>query len=296
MPQRLTVIIPCKDEVHNIGPCIESVRPIADEILVADSGSTDGTLDLVRRLGGCRIIEREYIHSANFKNWAIPQATHEWVMICDADERPDKRLVREIQRLMAGKPAHDGYEFRARMFFLGHPIRFSGQNTSVKLALFRRDLGRFSDKRVHAECDVTNGNVGRLRGRINHYSCQCLHQFTETQNRYSTLAAMDLFEAGRRVSFVGMITRPVLRFLQFYVFRGGYLDGTPGFLTCSMVAVYNLLKYAKLWELQNSLTLAARYDGPPQKPPAEAALPLPVAGRTRDLPVNEAEDDQSQAA
>ena len=93
MTAKLTVLIPCKDERRNIRACIESVQAIADEILIADSGSTDGTLDIVRDIGGCRIIEREYINSANFKNWAIPQARHEWVLVVDADERVTPELA-----------------------------------------------------------------------------------------------------------------------------------------------------------------------------------------------------------
>src|SRR5436190_3917036 len=106
---KLTVLIPCKDEIQHIRACIESVRPIADEILVADSGSTDGTLDVVRSLGGCRVIEREYVNSADFKNWAIPHARHQWVLVVDADERVTPQLAGEIERLMATEPACDGY-------------------------------------------------------------------------------------------------------------------------------------------------------------------------------------------
>src|SRR3954469_7033361 len=106
---KLTVLIPCKDEIQHIRACIDSVRPIADEILVADSGSTDGTLDVVRSLGGCRLIEREYVNSANFKNWAIPQASHEWVLVVDADERVTPQLVGEIRRLFDFPPPYDGY-------------------------------------------------------------------------------------------------------------------------------------------------------------------------------------------
>ena len=87
VPSKLTVLIPAKNERLNIRPCIESARAIADEILVADSGSTDGTLDIISRIGGCRVIERELIDFSDFKNWAIPQATHPWVLILDADER-----------------------------------------------------------------------------------------------------------------------------------------------------------------------------------------------------------------
>src|SRR4026207_1074127 len=103
----LTVLIPCKDEIQHIRACIDSVRPIADEILIADSGSTDGTLEAVRRLGDCRVIEREYVNSADFKNWAIPQAAHEWVLVVDADERVTPELAGEIQRLLANDPPCD---------------------------------------------------------------------------------------------------------------------------------------------------------------------------------------------
>ena len=98
MSQKLTVLIPCKNERKNIRPCIESIREIADEILVADSGSTDGTLDIVQDIGGCRIIEREYVYSADLKNWAIPQASYPWVFLLDADERVSADLAQDILR------------------------------------------------------------------------------------------------------------------------------------------------------------------------------------------------------
>src|SRR5262245_14590403 len=106
---KVTVIIPCKNERANIRPCIESARLIADEVLVADSGSTDGTLNIVRQMGGCRIIEREYVHYGDFNNWAIPQAHHEWVFVLDADERITSALAREVCEILREEPKHDGY-------------------------------------------------------------------------------------------------------------------------------------------------------------------------------------------
>src|SRR6188474_578281 len=93
MDRKLTVLIPCKNERTNIGPCLDSVAAIADELLVADSGSTDGTLEYLAARGDCRIIEREYVYSGDFKNWAIPQCTHDWVLIIDADERVSPELA-----------------------------------------------------------------------------------------------------------------------------------------------------------------------------------------------------------
>src|SRR6478752_10802211 len=105
MSSKLSVIIPCKNERENISACVACARQVADEVLVADSGSTDGTLEIARSLG-CRIIEREYGTSGNFKNWAIPQAAHEWVFILDADERITRELAEEI-RAAIGEPKHD---------------------------------------------------------------------------------------------------------------------------------------------------------------------------------------------
>src|SRR5438552_866203 len=132
MRQKLTVLIPCRNERRNIRPCVESARSIADEILIADSGSTDETLDIARELGGCRIIEREYLDSGNFKNWAIPQAAHPWVLIVDADERVTESLVDEVRAVLAS-PRSEGYRIRRRNFFLGHEIRYSGWSNDAVL-------------------------------------------------------------------------------------------------------------------------------------------------------------------
>ena len=160
MANQLTVLIPCKDERMNIRPCIESLHDLADEILIADSGSTDGTLDIVHQIGGCRIIEREYIHSGDFKNWAIPQARCPWVLIVDADERVGMRLSEEIRRVLQTDPRCDGYWLYRENYFLGHRIRFSGWQTDKVLRLFRRDAGRYVGNNDHAEVAIRSGRGG----------------------------------------------------------------------------------------------------------------------------------------
>src|SRR6478609_6608944 len=121
---KITVLITCKNEELHIRDCIESARLVADEVLVADSGSNDATLAIVAEMGGCRVIEREFINYADFKNWALPQCKHEWVLILDADERVTPELAAEVKKLLAKEPEHDAYWVRRDNYVLGHRIRF----------------------------------------------------------------------------------------------------------------------------------------------------------------------------
>jgi glycosyltransferase involved in cell wall biosynthesis len=249
MANQLTVIIPCRNEERNIRACVGSVREIADEIIVADSGSTDNTLEMVRQMGGCRIIQREFIDYASFKNWAIPQATQPWVFILDADERVTEELAAEIRGLLAGTPACDGYAMRRQNYFLRYPIQHCGWNSPTVIRLFRRDVCRYGNRRVHEKLEVATRRVGKLRGKCLHYTCRSLTQFVQKQLHYASWSAEDMHASGRRVSYLGLLLRPPLRFLQLYLFRGGFLDGAAGLTVCMTTAFYTFLKYARLWEL-----------------------------------------------
>ena len=251
MRPKLTVLIPCKDEEKNIRACIESVLPVADEVLLADSGSTDKTMEIARELG-CRIIEREYRYSGDFKNWAIPQSNHPWVLIMDADERLTGSLVEEIKQVLEN-PGKDGYWIFRRNYFMGHLVRFSGwQNDSV-LRLFKRGLGRYVGDTDHAEVQVSTGNDGRLKNRMLHYSWWSYEQCFAKMHRYTTFQAARWHEQGRRVSRLSMFFRGPLRFLQTYFLRLGFLDGLQGIQVCAFTAIYSFMKQARLWELQQAL-------------------------------------------
>jgi glycosyltransferase involved in cell wall biosynthesis len=251
---KLTVLIPCKDERHNIRACIESVQLIADEILVADSGSTDGTLEIVREIGGCRIIEREYVNSANFKNWAIPQARHEWILLVDADERVTPELAREIsQILQSPQKDKDGFWIPRTNHYLGYRIQRCGWNRDDVIRLFRRDESRYEARWVHAEVDLPPSRVGQLKHAFLHYTTWDSDQYLYKLNRYAGWGALNLRDAGRRPSLLALLTRAPLRFLQLYFLRLGFLDGVPGFQICVHTAYYAFLKQAKLWELYHAL-------------------------------------------
>ena len=261
---RLTVLIPCKDERRHIRACIESVRAVADEILIADSGSTDGTLEIVRELGNCRIIEREYVNSADFKNWAIPQASHEWVLVVDADERVTPELAAEIKALLKHEPLADGYAMQRDFYFLGHPIRHGSWRTTTLVRLFRR-ASRYEPRRVHADVRIESGNVGRLQHKLLHFTAIDLEHFIARQHRYSTWSALDSHEKGQKSSWLKMLTHAPLRFLQLYLLRGVFLDGRAGLVLCGLQAYYTFLKDAKLWSLQHDKTSAEEFGATPAR-------------------------------
>ena len=247
---KLSVIIPCKNERTNIGPCIEAVLAIADEVLVADSGSTDGTLDIAREFGA-RIVEREYVHSGDFKNWAIPQAAHEWVLIVDADERITAPLADEIRRVLQ-KPRQDGYWIGRENYFMGHRVRYSGWSTDCCLRLFRRDLGRYVGNTDHAEVQIATGRVGRLRHRMRHFGIRSYDHILPKFHRYARVQAELWYRQGRRASMFQLLLRPLLRFVQTYVFRWGFLDGMVGVQVCALTACGAFWKQARLWELHHA--------------------------------------------
>ena len=253
MKQKITVVIPCKNERKNIRPCVESAKQVADEVLVADSGSTDGTLDIIREIGGCRVVEREYVNSGNFKNWAIPQASHPWVLILDADERVTESLAAEINTLLAGNPPRDGYHIYRANYFLGHRIRFSGWGSDKVLRLFRRDLGRYVGESDHAEIHVASSHVGHLRARLVHFTYWTYDQYFQKLARYTAQGAQNYRAAGKRASYVRMLLSPPLRFLHCYLIRLGFLDGLAGLQISALTGMSSFVKQIRLWELEHAL-------------------------------------------
>lgn len=255
MRNKLTAIMPVKDERLNIRPCIESFREFADEILIADSGSTDGTMDIARDAAGakCRIVEREYIHSGDFKNWAIPQAAHEWVLLVDADERITPELAKEITEILSGTPDQDGYWIYRDNHFMGRPIRYCGLQNDCCLRLFRRDMARYVGANDHARIKISTGRVGKLKTKMTHYTYWTYDQFFKKFERYTKWQSHVWNEKGRRPSYFQLLTRAPYRFIRDYIFQRGFLDGLVGLQYCMLQGFYSFMKEARLWERQCAL-------------------------------------------
>lgn len=269
MKALLTVLIPCKDERLNIRPCIEAALEVADEVLVADSGSTDDTREIARSLGA-RVIERDFVGYSDFKNWAIPQATHEWVLIVDADERVTDDLAQEIRGVLSNPPEQlDGFWIYRRSFFMGHEIRHSGWNTDKVFRLIRRDVCRYRVRRVHEEIVVDPTRAGWLQNRLDHYTYWSYDQYFAKYVRYTRLGARDMWDQGKRTGWRGLLIRPFLRFLQLYVLRRGFLDGLPGLQVCMLQSFFvTFVKQGRLWEMEHALQQPEPEAAPQTRAPA----------------------------
>jgi len=256
----LSVLVPAKNEARNLRGCLDSAR-WAEELVVVDSGSTDGSLDIARAVAD-RVLEHEYVNSAAQKNWALPQLTHRWVLIVDADERVTPALRAEIELVLADPERADGYWIRRDNHFLGKQIRGAGWQRDKVLRLFDRTKGAYQPLHVHAEVEI-RGKVGFLRERLFHDTYRDLDQYFEKFLRYTRWSAADLKSRGVRASGGRLFWRPIGRFLRQYVLEGGFRYGRHGLVLCMLAAFSVFTKYARRWEDE------ARGDGPaaPSEPP-----------------------------
>jgi len=190
----LSVIITTFNEEVNVAECVESVG-FADEILLVDSFSTDRTIEIARRFP-IEILQREYFGSAAQKNWAIDRVKHDWVLIIDADERVPHALACEILTVLATQPAVAGYYIRRENVFLDRVIRHSGWSTDKVVRLFRRDKGRYPNRRVHADLEI-EGPVPVLSNAFLHYTFRTFDQYFPKFLNYAEWGAAQAFRDGR---------------------------------------------------------------------------------------------------
>ncbi len=242
----LTVAIIAHNAGRQIGPCLASVA-FADEILVVDSGSTDDTLDIVRRHGG-RIEAREWLGFGRQKQHAVAVARNDWVLCLDTDERMTERLAQSIRAALSSR-RYKAYRMARRNRFLGAWLAHGEGYPDWTLRLFHRASASWSNDDVH-EAVLTTAEVGRLEGDLLHDSAEDVATYVAKQNRYTTLHAQALFDQGVRVSAWRLVASPLARFVKFYFFRLGFLDGGAGFAHIVIGCHSTFLKYLKLIELQ----------------------------------------------
>ncbi len=240
-------MIVAKNEAAHIADCVASAS-FADEVLVLDSGSSDGTPALAER-AGARVVVTDWPGYGPQVARGLALARTEWVLSLDADERITPSLRTELLAVLAA-PRHDGYRIPRLSEFCGRFIHHGGWRPDRTLRLARRAVAGFTDHLLHAHMTV-DGSVGELQQHLVHYSYPSLHDVLEKLDRYSALHARDMLAQGRSGSLPKALLHGVFAFLRTYIGRLGFLDGQHGLMLAIYNAEYSYYKYLQLMFLQH---------------------------------------------
>lgn len=240
---KLTALVPTFNEEANLPACLESVK-WADEIFVVDSFSTDRTVEIAQQFGA-RVTQRKYQSHASQRNWAAAQASHDWILLLDADERVTPGLKEEIQSLLQSNPSLIGYRISRRNFFIGKEIKFCGWGNDWIVRLFRRDRCKIEECGFHGDVQ-TDEPLGKLKGKFIHYPYRSFDDYLNKFIRYTTGGAEFMYQNKRRAKISDLVVRPLFNFIKMYFLRWGFLDGAHGFIVCVLSSFYVFTKYAKL--------------------------------------------------
>jgi glycosyltransferase involved in cell wall biosynthesis len=243
--QKISVIITTFNESEHLQGVLKSVQ-WADEVMVVDSFSTDETVELAKQFP-VKILQRKYVSPANQKNWAIPQATHDRILILDADERVTPELKKEIIALLQKPIQKDAYWIPRQSFFMGKKVRYSGWQGDAVIRLIHKKC-RYDNVQVHEEIMTAGINVGRLKNKLEHYTYKDLDHFLAKMQRYSDWSAQDHFEKTPSVTFFHLYFKPLFRFIKHYFIQLGFLDGKVGFIISVIMAWGVFLRYVKIQE------------------------------------------------
>jgi glycosyltransferase involved in cell wall biosynthesis len=242
----VSVFILTLDEEDRLPRCLRSLS-WAEDVVVIDSGSTDGTVAVARSLGA-RVVHHDWEGYSRQKDFALTQCEKEWVIWLDADEEISDELAKSLREALRSPQRADGYEVARRTIYLGKPLRFGGWYPDWKVRIFRRNRVRFDGLSVH-ESAVVRGRVERLKGDLLHHSYRNLSHHLEKIDTYSTLSAREM-NTRRTPKPWDLLVHPPAKFIKAYILRLGFLEGWRGLVVALMGALYVAMKYAKLYELQ----------------------------------------------
>ena len=245
----LSLVIIALNEEDSIARCIGSA-PFADEILVVDSGSTDSTVSVAASCGA-KVLFHEFQSFSTQKQWAIEQASGDWVLTLDADEYLSEELSSEIASIVKNETVRSGFNLPFRIQYMGRLMRFGPWSGERHLRLFRNGQASFPNAGVHEGLEVSGGTIGDIRnGYVIHESYSTLSDQMDKMLQYSTLWAEEEFGKGRRSGPFQILSRPAWRFLSAYLLRGGFLERIPGFVASIVTAYYVFLKWTMLLEMR----------------------------------------------
>jgi glycosyltransferase involved in cell wall biosynthesis len=245
--EAITVIIPAFNNEAVIESVLSNVK-WADQILVVDSFSSDSTVEKCRSFGA-DIIQHEYINSAKQKNWAIPQARYDWIFLLDTDEFLPEALLTEIQEILeTGIPdTVDAYKVARKNMFLGAWIKTMGMWPDYQTRLFRKSVGCYEDKEVHADVIVPS-EVLTLKEALIHNATPSLSKQISYLDRYSKYQADELEKRGIPFRWRNLLLRPIAAFVLLFIIKSGFRDGFRGLFIAGHTSIFIFFTHAKLWE------------------------------------------------
>ena len=246
----VSAVVICQDEERHIGECLDSLA-WCDERIVVDSGSRDSTLDIVKERGAVAL-HHDWPGYVAQKNWALEQATSDWVLSLDADERCTEGLHRAIEAALEGGVRENGFAVRRHVHYLGRWIDHGGWFPDWKIRLVRRGHAHWGGVDPHDKLRVRGGEA-RLDGELVHYTYPDFAGHLRTVQRFSDVVADEWKKEGRRFGLWRAITHPPVKFLECYVWKSGWRDGWPGFVIAATSSFYVFAKYVKLWERERGL-------------------------------------------
>ncbi len=243
----LACVVITKNEERNITDCLASIR-WADDIIVIDAESNDKTVELAR-VCGARVSVRPWPGFGLQKNFGMAQASSDWILILDADERVTEELRGEMKDCIEGwRPgAPVAYRVPRRNFFYGAWVRGGSVYPDYQVRLFRRGIAEYNDVAVHENL-IVDGEIGTLAGHLDHYTERRIQDHFRKFGLYTTLAAQEKAKTTRTVGFTHLFFRPLVTLVKTYVLKQGFRDGARGLIVCVFASMYTFVKYAKLWD------------------------------------------------
>ena len=250
--EKLSVVIITYNEEKNIGRCIDSVKSIADEILILDSNSTDQTAPIAESKGAM-VRKESFRGHIQMKNRAVELASNNYILSLDADEALDLQLTEAIRKVKLNF-TDKAYRMNRCTNYCGQFIRHGSWYPDRKIRLFDRRIAQWGGINPHDKIVVQeNTNVEQLQGDILHYSYYTIAEHVAQNNKFSTISAESLFAQGKKTSLLKIIVNPVWAFLQSYFMRAGFLDGLFGFIIAIQISHLTFLKHVKLYLLLKSV-------------------------------------------
>lgn len=251
LPKRhtLSVCLITLNEADRIERCLNSIQPVADEIIVLDSGSTDGTVEIAQRYTD-KVWVTDWPGYGAQKQRALERASMEWVLVIDADEALDDTLAAAIQQRLSQETIPEvGFKLQWAVIRHGKRLRY-GRSARAPLRLLRREGAWFSPDPVHEKLHHAPGKIARLPGYLLHFTARDYGHALEKNAKYAWLGSQKYFSQGRRCHSLSVaLLRALWTFLLIYVLRGGFLDGRIGFIVAMNYAQGNFNKYVGLWLL-----------------------------------------------